>query len=241
MAESGEKITPAAYLPFKTFMSSVEVLEHGLPRRLDRSVWRSQSGVIQSQIMMALRFFGLVNDSDEPAPALHRLVENRDRRQEHLGALLQHAYKDLMDLDLTKMSPKMLEEEMGRYNVTGDTRKKAIRFFLAAAKFADVPMHPLLLAQTREPNNGARKRQKAKPPKPVVEVEVETPAIGSTLQKPNRRSVRLNSGGTVSIEFTVDFFSVTEEDRRFVLDLIDMVRKYPAAIDEGDQEEVDDK
>ena len=116
--------TPAAYLPFKTFLSSIEALEHGLPKKLDRSIWK-QSGIVQGQIMMALRFFNLVDELDQPTPALQRLVDSPDKRQEHIAALLSYAYKDILSHDLTKMTPKMLEEYMGQYNVSGDTRRKA--------------------------------------------------------------------------------------------------------------------
>lgn len=162
MAEEPAKTAPAAYLPFKTFISAIETLEQGLPKKLDRTVWRSQSGVIQSQIMMALRFFGLVNDDGVPTVALQRLIDGKDKRQEQMGALLRYAYKDIIDHDLTKMTPRMLEDAMSAYNVSGDTRRKAVGFFLRAAKFADFSMHPLLYGQIRETGNGSRKkRQKA--------------------------------------------------------------------------------
>ncbi len=243
--DNGKGVTPAAYLPFKTFLSAIEVLEHRMPRRLDRTVWRSQSGIVQSQIMMAFRFFGLVNETDEPTAALHRLVENKERRKEHVGALLQHSYRALMELDLTKMSPKMLEDAMGQYNVTGDTRRKAITFFLRAARFADLPMHPLLTAQTRETGNGARKKRAktAKPQEPQGGDGAAVQSQNGSQSAPaaSRKTISLLSGGAVTLEIAANPFLMSPTDRSFVFELIDTLHKYetdhPSVEDEEGEEE----
>src|SRR5579859_1760088 len=125
----------AAYLPFKTFLSAIEALEHGIPKKIDRTIWRTQSYIVQTQIIMALRFLGLVDSQDNPSPKLHQLVEKKSDRKMFLNNLLVDAYRSIIDLDLTKTTPKMLDDEMEKYNVSGDTKKKAVRFFLQAAKY----------------------------------------------------------------------------------------------------------
>src|SRR5437868_1942243 len=101
--EVNGKVAPAAYVPFKTFLSAVEALGQGIPKQIDRTMWRSQSGVVQSQIMMALRFFSLVDDDDRPTIVLHRLVDApQEKRPEQIAALLRYAYRDIVDHDLTK-------------------------------------------------------------------------------------------------------------------------------------------
>ncbi len=232
MAEEQARTAPAAYLPFKTFLSAVEMLQQGLPKRLDRTVWRSQSGVVQSQIMMAFRFFGLVNDAGEPTPALKRLVESPDKRKEHVGALLNHAYKSIVDHDLTAMTPKMLEEAMGDYNVSGDTRRKAIGFFLRAARFAEIPMHPLLAAQIREAGNGARNRR-IQSPKSHGTARESGDAGSMSGTSANSRTIRLNSGGSVTLEVDANPFMMSPEDRTFVFELVDMLQKYSGLNSEG--------
>jgi hypothetical protein len=218
------KAPPAAYLPFKTFISAIEALEHGIPKRLDRTIWR-QSGIVQGQIMMALRFFGLLTDNDEPTPALHRLVESPDKRKEQIAALLRHAYRDILELDLTKMTPKMLEQEMEKYNVSGDTRRKAVGFFLRAAKFSDIPMHPLLLAQTRETSGPRKKRKTTKP----NGVERRPTAMPSDDGARSKRTVTLRGGGTVSLIIAADPFSLDTADREFIFELVDKIQGYAAA------------
>lgn len=238
--QAASRKAPAAYVPFRTFLSAVEALEHGVPRKLDRTIWRSQSGVIQSQIMMAFRFFNLVDEDDRPTQALHRLVASPEQRPEHVKALLHYAYHDIIDHDLTKMTPRMLEEAMDGYSVTGDTRRRAISFFLQAAKYAELPMHPLLLGQTRN-TSGPRKR-KAKKPGYVAEMNGSAdpkyinipPTQGSS-----GKSVRLSNGGTLTLSISADPFTLPAEDRKFVFELIDKLQEYEVAhiSDEGSEEE----
>jgi hypothetical protein len=48
------------YVPFVTFNSALDALGHTLPPRLDKSMWPSYSGAIQSQLWSTFKFFGLV-------------------------------------------------------------------------------------------------------------------------------------------------------------------------------------
>src|SRR6516164_2790929 len=122
-SESKAKTAPAPYLPFLTFKGAIESLEQGIPKKIDRTIWRNQSGIVQTQILMAFRFFGLVNDSDCPTGLLHEAVEQKENRSAIFTKLLNEAYRALLDHDLTKMTPKMLDDEMERYNVTGQTKR----------------------------------------------------------------------------------------------------------------------
>jgi len=228
------KKAPAAYVPFRTFLSSVEALEHGVPRKLDRTIWRSQSGVVQSQIMMAFRFFNLVDEDDRPTQALQRLVAHPEQRQEHVKALLHYAYHDIIEHDLTKMTPKLLEEAMDGYGVSGDTKRRAISFFLQAAKYADLPMHPLLLGHTRNMTGTRRKRKKAGDEgngdshvEPLS--DIPAPPAGQL------RTVDLHSGGSLSLVIDVDVFSMSTEDREFVFGLIDKLKQYKATKEDQNQ------
>jgi hypothetical protein len=226
----GSKTTPAAYVSFKTFLSAVEALGQGVPKRIDRTMWRSQSGVVQSQIMMALRFFNLVDEDDKPMPALHRLVDApSEKRPEQIGALLRYAYHDIIEHDLTKMTPKMLDEAMENYHVNGDTKRKAVTFFLQAARFADLPMHPLLSGAIR--NSAPRKRRNKRDSGEQEEQSFRSRAgdlPASNQNGPAPKVVQLRSGGTLTLAVNVDVFSMSPEDRAFVFGVIDTLQKYEA-------------
>ena len=239
VAEASKSSTPAAYLSFKTFLGAIEALEHGIPKQIDRTIWRSQSGVIQSQIMMALRFVGFVDENDAPTPALHRFVENKERRPEMMASLLRHSYRDIIDRDLTKMSPKMLSDAMEQYNVSGDTKRSAVRFFLRAAQFADLPMHPLLSGQMR--NSPGNRKKRAPANKRSVDSYsqfVVTPnSTESGVTARNTRSIQLSSGGTVTLSLSYDPFALSAEDRQFVFELVDKLKAYAEAHPPSQEEE----
>ena len=239
-AEGARRTPVAAYLPFKTFLSAVEALEHGLPKKLDRSIWRGQAGIVQGQIMMAFRFLSLINERDEPTDELANFVHQREMRSEYVGRLIKMAYLDLFsEHDLTKTTPKMLEEAMSRYGVQGDTRRKAIGFFLRAAKYAELPMHPLLSAQTRNSNAGMRRRRKS------LEVAVDL-AAATNLHGTNAaggdgttKSVTLPSGTVVTLNIVADWLDMKGAERDYIFGLIDSLQQVPSAED-IEQEEVEE-
>ncbi len=131
--EPSKRVPP--YLPFKTFLSSLDVLSHGVPPKLDRTLWRSQSGVTQGLIMNAYRFFGLVDDepdaSDSSTDHLDKMAKHPDKRPEVLRFLIECQYDQILAKhDLTKMTLKMLEDAFDReFSVSGGTKQKAITFF----------------------------------------------------------------------------------------------------------------
>jgi hypothetical protein len=226
MAQAETKAPPAAYLPFKTFESALDSLSHGLPRKIDRTIWKSQSGVVQGQIMMALRFLGLIDDNDEPTPLLQILVESKTDRHLVIGDIIKVAYASVIKMDMTKMTPKMLEDAMGAYGVQGDTKRKAIAFFLRAAKLAELPMHPLLMAQTRNSNNGARRKRKAK------EAIESVPAIAnaSAGDGPPKEviEVKLPSGGLISLTISAKWTDMSRDEWEFVRGLVEKLRDFDA-------------
>lgn len=234
MAEEDPKVVPAAYLPFKTFISSIDALQQGIPRKLDRTIWR-QAGIVQGQIMMAFRFFKLINESDEPTPALHQLVNHPSTRPQQIAALVQQAYSDVLAHDLTKMTPKMLDEAMSKYNVQGDTKRKAMAFFIRAAKYAEMPMLPLLAAQTRNSNGVRRKR------KPIV---VEPVPVGPRSQSAGNtiiKTVLLPSGAKISLHIDAQWLDLSPAERDYVFGLVDFLQNHPSLIgDGGDEEEADE-
>jgi hypothetical protein len=224
---AGEKTSPAAYVPFRTFISAIESLEHGVPKKIDRTIWRTQSGVTQTQIMMAFRFFDLVDTDDRPTGLLHELVNEKEQRKVAMGTVLAGAYARILANDLTKTTPKMLDDEFDLLGVSGDTKRKAVTFFLKAAKFAELPMHPLLAAQVRNTgprakNRGSRKISDAG----TTTIKVTPNGTPSGVQAANTRSVSLRSGGTVTMAVSYDPFSLSSEDRKFVFDLVDQLNAY---------------
>ncbi len=238
LQESSSK-NAAAYLPFKTFLSAIEALEHGIPKKIDRTIWRTQAYVVQTQIIMALRFLDLLDDEDTPTAKLHELVDKKDDRKKVLHNILVDAYRRIVNLDLTKTTPKMLDDEMEAYSVTGDTKKKAVRFFLQAAKYVDMPLHPLLKAQTR--TTGPRKKRT---PRPVLIGDMNgaaDPAYSPEARATSTTITHLSNGGRMVLLVYGDPFSLPGEERTMVFDLVDKLKAHadahPAESDDEEEEE----
>jgi hypothetical protein len=207
-------------------LGALDALSHGVPPIIDRSIWRTQPGGVQGQIMGALRFFNLIDDNNKPAENLRRLIERPDDRQKAIRALLEWSYANIVKGDLTKMTAKMLEDGMEQYGVGGETKKKAVTFFLQAARFADLALSPYLQAQIRATPGTRRKRRKddegsanesipaAPAPAPVAERSGES------------QTIELKSGGSVTITVSINPFSLEQSDRTFVFDLIDKLKGY---------------
>src|ERR1019366_7020958 len=105
--------------------------------------------------------------------------------------------------DLATMTPKMLEELMDKYNVSGDTKKKSITFFLQAAKFADISLSSFLTEKIRN-TPGPKRRRKTE-----GEAENRTPKPATIHRHSggSSRSVTLSEGGTITLTISADVFS----------------------------------
>jgi hypothetical protein len=244
VAEPAKRAAP--YLPFSTLLNSLDVLSQGVPPKLDRSLWRSQSGLVQGQIMNAYRFLGFVDEmqGDASTEELIHMAKKVEQRPEILRGIIEAQYYDILENhDLTKMTMKMLEDEFEKhFSVSGTTKQKAIAFFLKAAKFADMPLSTFLQSQLR--NTGARKKRGPKQRNDQQngteeslqeDVEAQTRVPVGTIS----HSVRLASGGKLAVMVTANPFAMPVEDRQFVFSMIDMVQSYEKShpADEQDNEE----
>ncbi len=238
---SAESKGPAAvYVSWTTLNNALDQLAQGLPNRVDRSVFPGLSGSVQNQLLAALKFLGLIGDDLTPTAAMAAVaVSDPDARKAKLKAIIQDRYQDLFKLDLMKATPAQLSERMAQsYNVSGETREKAVRFFLAAAAL-ELPISPRLQT-TKAAGNGAtvRRRRTAqrRPPTPPPADDPPTPSSSETA-----KVVRLRSGDTLTLSTTAGLFSLSQEDRVFVFGLIEQMEKYESAdtlpnADEGDEE-----
>lgn len=208
-----------AYVPYRTFKSAIEMLEqHGLPNRIDRTLWPSFSGVIQSQLIAALRFFSLIKPDGVPTEKLATLVRDKDNRKANLQQLLKDAYPKLVGIDLTKATIGQFNDAMRKYELSPETTKKASSFFLQAAKDAGLPMSKHILDKTR----AVRKR------KPISAGQRNsTPAAQLHLASGGpARTIQLDGGVTLSMTTSADFFNMTKSDREFVSKLLDLLDHY---------------
>jgi hypothetical protein len=221
--------TAAPYVPLKSLLTALDYLQQGVPTILDRSVWPTLSGGLGTQLLAAFRFLGLINDDHETMPLLHRAVD-QDSRKDAIGEAVRQGYKDLIEMDLSRATPKQLSDYLADlYSVSGSTHKKAMTFFLHAAKYVELPLSPAITRGTRA-SSQRRKRSAAPPEKQDFDEshkEILPPSDRDT--KGSARTIELRGGGSATLTFDVDVWSMTPEDQQFVFEMIRKLTEYEHA------------
>ena len=160
-----EKKAIAPYIPFLTLKNLVATLKSTtIPPVIDSSVLRSMSGSMRSQVMSALRFLNLIDENEKVQESLRRLVNSyeTDTWKTVLGEVIAPAYVTIeLEFDRASGTSSQINEAFRKIgNVEGQMAEKAIRFYLAALKEAEIPYSPHFVTR------GARTSGRAAPRKP---------------------------------------------------------------------------
>lgn len=128
--------------------------------------------------------------------------------------------RNFLLLNLKKTTPDELDKRMAdAYGVTGETRDRAIRFFVGGVKYLGLEISPLIAG--KKTNGGTRKRGPRRQTPPPFNPASTPPGNSGT-----SKTVRLQSGGTLTLSATLDLFSLNSEDRAFVFGFIDKLDGY---------------
>lgn len=129
------------YPSFQTLLNQLERMEGeaSIPPRIDRSFLSGSEGT-KTQIMVAMKVFGLINQSGAPTDRLTELVNNPKQRPSLIRRIVEEFYPKQIELGQNKASQSHLEEAFEP--LTGSTRRKAVAFYLKAAKYAGLPVSP---------------------------------------------------------------------------------------------------
>jgi hypothetical protein len=231
MASETETFGTPAYIPWRTFTNTLDALAASMPNRIDPSAFPGQSGTMKNQLLLTFRFFGFISDDGKPTAALIAVaVKDENARKNALRKLVEQKYAPLIALNLVKTTPAEFGEKMTEvYEISGDTRLKATRFFLNAAEYLGIEVSPLLLRDKTKaigsPNGTARKRRAKRTTEPDTEDEEEEEEPQET-SAAESRSVELKSGGTLTLSATTKFMALSSADRIFVFGLIDKLEEY---------------
>lgn len=136
---------PKSNYPYTSFRTLLNLLdrfqrEGGVPTRLDRGVLLGMAEGAKTQLIAALRFLGLINAAGESLPEFGGLAMNESERPQLVAALLRRHYSKQVALGAKPSTQKQLEESFE--GIDGDTRRKAVAFFLHAAKYGQVQTSP---------------------------------------------------------------------------------------------------
>lgn len=222
MAAAERPLPP--YISYRTFINYLAHLGgHGVPAVIDRSVLEHMSGTIQSQLLLALRFLDLVDETNRPRASLHELVEAEgpDRRKQ-LRALMLNAYTFLAKekLDLASATSEQLERFFAQAGTSGETLRRSLSFFVAMAKEAGFTVSPYV-----RPHRGKNRRRRASPQTAQSPAQA-APATSDRGGNQLEHSVALSGGATLTLCLTGNVFVLEKQDRDLVFELVDRLRRY---------------
>lgn len=167
-------------IPYTSWKSVLNVTdrfkESGLPPRIDRSVLGGSEGQ-KTQIIATLRYFAWIKENGDVTEAFSRFVNASDKdRHQIMKETLAKYYPKATELAAVNATTKQLEETFT--GISGDTLRKAVAFYLHAAKYAGHPISkhfkvPSFIARTNgSRSSGARRPSGAAA---TIDLEDETP------------------------------------------------------------------
>lgn len=131
------------YLPFATFLGFLsELASKPLPPQIDRSMMSSKSGTDQANLFSALKFFNLIDGQQVVQDGLKALVATDDEgRKRALGSMFRQRYPGQFKVSEQNGTEKALLDSFEHdFGYSGDTRRKAMTFFLHGARWADTEL-----------------------------------------------------------------------------------------------------
>ena len=163
------------YVPFKTLMGVVTRMEKqgAIPNRIDRSYLTGMPTGTRSQLLAAFRSLGLTEQDGRPTALLRQMVERPEKRPELFAQLLRTLYVGPLSLG-TNATHQQLEDSFKPYGLGAATQRKAIGFFLEAAKYAGFELSPLF--KSPRPSAPRKARKAAKPTPEKKEAAPEAPS-----------------------------------------------------------------
>jgi hypothetical protein len=203
---------------------------------------RSRFGTsLGGQVVAALRFLGLI-DGPSDATALRDLAT---AAEESRSLLLAPIVREAYDLPFESLPGATMGDLRmwfdSAYHIEGHTQRKAISFFINAARSAGLPLSPQLAKSVR-PRIGSNRPENHRPSTSAA--QRVRPADGSSSRggapvprrpefRPpsaqgayNVRTIKLASGGTVTVTLDLDLFALSAEDQKFVLEVVGLIKGY---------------
>jgi hypothetical protein len=153
VTEKGRKHLPP-YVSYRTFHNFIERLQEQMPSRIDRSYWGDLlSGSTGIQLMAALRFLNLIDANGKPLERLKPLVSARgEQRAQLLRIIAYDAFSFVLEssLDLESATYSQLVEVFhNTFQLTDDVSRKCVKFFIALATDAGMPISQFITKRTR--------------------------------------------------------------------------------------------
>lgn len=223
------KALTAPYGAWETMKNALEAFSQGVPPRIDRSAFPGLSWNATTRLLNGMRFLGFIADDGTPQATFMLLAtEAEELRKTHFSEVLMMRYPELFKLNLAVVTPAHLAETLGAaYNVAGDTREKAVRFFVGAATYAGLTLSPLLRERASRPVGTSRaKRSRVAGSVAIRGGQRDLAIVPTHGGSVSTRTVTLRSGGTLTLTTAVNFLEISAADRQFVFEINDKLAAY---------------
>lgn len=208
------------YFAFQTFWTFMgDLAAKPLPPQIDRSLLKSKSGTDQMNLLFALRAFDLIDDRNVvSAEHLAPIAQgDEETRAKALGDLVRRFYPEALALSGKSGTEGQLHD-LFRDNfglASADTRRKAVTFFLHAARKAGIELSQHFPA-TRS-GSGApgaprlRRTPSAKRNKPTGGGSASAPLVTSEQTAAGeRKQVSFGEAGQVSVTVNVKWLDLPD-------------------------------
>lgn len=226
MTEQPREFIPPYNVAWATFLSSVEKIAADLPNKMDRSYLGSMQGGMKSYLIGAFKGFGLLLDDLSVTDELRELATEPEKRPERVADLLRRFYPKAVELGTTNATPGELSDAFAEMfpSIGGESRTKAIRFYLSACDYAGVPKSPLWKA----PKAGASVSRRGRPRKNGSDQGSGGAGTSSRVERAahSLREFPLPSGAILTVSLSQDVLSLGRIERKFVMGIIDQIEEY---------------
>lgn len=144
--QSAERRASPPYLPFKTFLNFLDMLNATvIPHRIDASIMSKYPGSIKAQLRAGLGYIGAIDDQGIVQAGFKQLVKARgtDTWRDVFSDQFFGWYGNILgDLDIDTATLAQLKDRFRATGVDGSVMIKATRFFLAGLDEAGVTYSP---------------------------------------------------------------------------------------------------
>ena len=193
-----------------------------MPSRIDRSILSHKSGSVQSQLLLAFHFFGLINRSGRPTENLKDLISGANHtRRIRFKDLIKKSYRFVFqsDFDIQTATSDQIEKRFRQTGASGETVRRCIAFFMSAARESNIQVSPYI-----KPHRGKHLSNRKNTTQAKSASEKPLPdrvSLNNSLKK-----IALRNGGTLTLQLDLDLFQLHLRDRDLIFELIDQINNY---------------
>jgi hypothetical protein len=182
------KLKPPSSIAYKTVTNFLESFQDSsIPSHIDRSVLPgSMSGGNQAYLVSSLKYLGLISDGGATnEEKFHRLVKgNKEQRAAAWREVLMSSYDFLFkDFDIERATTSLVSSKFKEQGISGDSIRKAMTFFLFAAKEAEIKVSSHIKPASTRGKITKPRKQEIKPPVDAKQETTNDSGNGSAQQE----------------------------------------------------------